>query len=340
MSKPKTAAAAVPPKTRRICMLAFDNAQVLDIAGPLEVFACADRWLQRRGEANVSVYPIDVVAKARGPLTSMAGITVHATKSIRDRNGGIDTLLVAGGDGVDSARKDAQLIAWLRRMAPRVRRLAAVCNGALLLAEAGLLDGRRATTHWSDTAELARTFPRVAVESDRIYVRDGKVYTSGGVTAGMDLALKLVEEDFGPETALLVARRLVLFLRRPGGQSQFSQFLPKQPLTGRMERVQRHILRHPEADLSVAALADLAAMSQRNFARAFVEATGMTPARFVEAARVEAARIRLEQTSQRIDAVARGCGFRHAETMRRAFHRLLSVDPSSYRQRFNLTRKT
>ena len=165
-----------------------------------------------------AVYPLQVVAKKAGPVMTMTGIAVAATQRMDRIDDGVDTLIVAGGDGIDAARRDARTLAWLKRMSRRVRRLVSVCNGALLLAEAGLLDGRRATTHWSDTAELARAFPKVVVEPDRIYTRDGNVYTSGGVTAGMDLALRLVEEDFGAEIALLVAKRLVLFLRRPGAR--------------------------------------------------------------------------------------------------------------------------
>jgi transcriptional regulator GlxA family with amidase domain len=324
-----------PPEVRPITLLAFDDAQILDIAGPLEVFACADRWLRRRGIVRQSVYPLRVVAAKAGPVTTMTGVALHAAERIDRITGGIDTLLVAGGDGVDAARADRKIIAWLQRMASQVRRLASVCNGALLLAEAGLLNGRRATTHWSDTAELHEQFPEVAVEPDRIYVQDGHVYTSGGVTAGMDLALRLVEQDFGRDIALLVAKRLVLFLRRPGGQSQFSHFLPSGQRPGLLSRVREHVLMHPEHDLSVGTLAGLAAMSPRNFARAFVRETGMTPGKFVELVRVEAAKTKLEQTRLPIDAVARACGFAHPERMRRAFHRQLAVGPSGYRERFS-----
>jgi transcriptional regulator GlxA family with amidase domain len=248
----------------------------------------------------------------------------------------IDTLIVAGGLGTRAAVSDPALIAWLRRAAPRVRRLASVCSGAFLLAEAGLLDGRRATTHWSSCADLARRYPRVKVEPDPIFVRDGNVYTSAGVTSGMDLALALVEEDHGRELALAVARWLVLFLKRPGGQSQFSaqlsvQLASRQPL----QELQAWIVENVHADLSVAALAARAGMSPRNFARVFTREIGVTPARFVETARVEAARRQLEDDgSQGVENVAAACGFGSAETLRRAFLRTLRVSPTDYRSRF------
>jgi transcriptional regulator GlxA family with amidase domain len=210
-----------------------------------------------------------------------------------------------------------------------------VCTGAFLLAEAGVLDGRRATTHWSECATLADRYPQIAVEPDPIYVRDGKVYTSAGVTAGMDLALGLIEEDHGAQVALRTARSLVLFVRRPGGQSQFSAQLTAAPARREPLRdVQAHIAEHPAADLSVPALAARAHMSERNFARAFRAETGMTPAAYVEAARVERARRELETTDLPVQAVAAQCGFGTVETMRRAFARRLGVNPAAYRARF------
>jgi transcriptional regulator GlxA family with amidase domain len=247
-----------------------------------------------------------------------------------------DTLVVAGGQGARAAVADRELIAWLREAAPRVRRLASVCTGAFLLAEAGLLDGRRATTHWRACAALARDYPRVRVDPDPIFVRDGNVYTSAGVTSGMDLALALVEEDHGREVALGVARGLVLFLKRPGGQSQFSaqlsaQLASRQPI----QELQAWIVENVHRDLSVDALAARAGMSPRNFARVFTREVGATPARFVEIARVEAARRRLEEEGGRgVEAVASECGFGSAETLRRAFLRRLRVSPADYRARF------
>jgi transcriptional regulator GlxA family with amidase domain len=252
-------------------------------------------------------------------------------------SGGIDTLLVAGGIGAPRAAADRALIGWLRRIAPRARRLGSVCTGAFLLAEAGLLDGRRATTHWRFCRQLAERYPRVAVDPDPIFVRDRRVYTSAGVTAGMDLALALVEEDHGREVALGVARQLVMFLKRPGGQSQFSvplmaQAAERQPLS----ELLTWIGDHPGADLSVEALARRAAMSPRNFARVFTRHVGMTPARFVERARVEAARRRLEESSVGVEVIATESGFNSAEIMRRAFLRTVRVSPADYRHRFRI----
>jgi transcriptional regulator GlxA family with amidase domain len=226
-------------------------------------------------------------------------------------------------------------VRWVRAMAPRVRRLGSVCSGSFVLAEAGLLDGRRATTHWEWCATLAERYPAVTVASDPIFVRDGKIYTSAGVTAGMDLALALVEEDHGRELALEVARQLVMFLRRPGGQSQFSAQLAAQTADREPLRdLQSWISEHPEADLSVPALARRVAMSPRNFARVFTREVGMTPARFVESVRVEAARRRLEESASGVDSVAAACGFGTAESMRRAFLRIVRVPPAAYRHRF------
>jgi transcriptional regulator GlxA family with amidase domain len=231
---------------------------------------------------------------------------------------------------------DGALIAWLRAAATRSRRVTSVCSGAFLLARAGLLDGRRATTHWEACDLLARAYPQVTVESDPIFVRDGNVYTSAGVTAGIDLALALVEDDHGPEIARMVARELVLFLRRPGGQSQFSAAMASQPAEREPLRdVQQWTADNLDADLSVPALAARAAMSERNFARAFGREVGMTPAAYVEALRVDQARVRLESSGQKLEAVARDCGFGTVETMRRAFHRRLGVGPAGYRDRFH-----
>jgi transcriptional regulator GlxA family with amidase domain len=256
-------------------------------------------------------------------------------RSFTEVRGGVDTLILAGGIGARRALGERAVIGWIRRIAPRVRRLASVCTGAFLLAEAGLLDGRRATTHWRSCPLLAERYPRIAVDPDPIFVRDRRVYTSAGITAGMDLALALVEEDHGREVALAVARELVMFLKRPGGQSQFSVPLMAQATDHQpIRELQGWIGEHLAADLSVAALARRAAMSPRNFARVFTRGVGVTPARFVERARVEAARRRLEESSLRVDAVATECGFSSAEVMRRTFLRTVRVTPADYRQRF------
>ena len=305
-----------------VVIVAFDGFQSLDLSGPAEVFAAAG-------------WPVRTVTVDGAPVRSSSGITVVPDGDLASARGPIDVLVVVGGDGTPAAMRDARLLAWLRRAASRSARVASVCSGAFVLAEAGLLDGRRATTHWSVCDALAERYPDVEVDPDPIYVRDGDVWTSAGVTAGMDLALAMVEEDLGRDVALAIARRLVLFLRRPGNQSQFSAQLALQSADrDALRDVQHHIAEHLDDDLSVDALAAHASMSPRHFARCFRDETGTTPARFVEAARLEAARRRLEESDDSIAPLARACGFGTPETMRRAFVRVLHVAPTEYRRRF------
>ena len=317
-------------------MLAYPGVQILDVTGPLEVFSRASRWLQdHRGRAD-DAYVVEILGLERGPFRVSSGLQLVADRAYHEVEEGVDTLLVAGGKGTHQHDHDAAILTWLKRQAGRVRRLGSVCTGAFFLAEAGLLDGRTATTHWSECDDLARRFPRVKVEPDTIYVQHGRVYTSAGVTAGIDLALAMVEEDHGRDLALATARELVMFLRRPGGQAQFSaqlavQFAEHEPL----RELQAHILEHPGTDLEVATLARRAAMSPRNFARVFAREIGMTPARFVTSVRVETARRRLEESSDDLDAICEGCGFGSLESMRRAFMRLVGTPPGQYRERFN-----
>jgi transcriptional regulator GlxA family with amidase domain len=318
-----------------VALVGYPDVQLLDVAGPLEVFASTSRWLLAEGRRTTPGYAVELLARAPGTVATSSGLRLVADRAYRAVRGGVDTLLVAGGPGTPAAMRDRALLAWLRRMASRVRRLGAVCTGTFVLAEAGLLDGRRATSHWNWCATLAERYPRVTVDPDPIFIRDGHVYTSAGVTAGMDLALALVEEDYGRDVALQVARQLVLFLRRPGGQSQFSAQLATQAADREpLRELQAWIVDHPGADLSVPALARRVAMSPRNFARVFAQEVGTTPARFVEAVRVEAARRRLEESAHGVDVVASACGFGTAEAMRRAFLRRLRVPPSAYRSRF------
>jgi transcriptional regulator GlxA family with amidase domain len=327
----------VPANARRIVMVAFPDVQILDVTGPLEVFGCAARLLRERHDETRSAYVVEIAASRAGVLTCSSGMQIVATRGL-GALGAVDTLLVAGGAGTAAALRDAGLVRWLRAAAPRVRRYGSVCSGSFVLAEAGLLDGRRATTHWAWCATLAKQYPKVTVAPDPIFVRDGNVYTSAGVTAGMDLALALVEEDHGRELALEVARQLVMFLRRPGGQSQFSAQLAAQTADREpLRELQAWIGEHPDADLSVPALARRVAMSPRNFARVFTREVGMTPARFVESVRVEAARRRLEESAHGVDTVAAACGFGTAESMRRAFLRIVRVPPAAYRHRFRAT---
>jgi transcriptional regulator GlxA family with amidase domain len=332
-ARPTAARGAV---TRRVSMLAYPGVQILDVTGPLEVFSRASRWLKDHAGRPNDAYVVEILGLRRGPFRASSGLALVADRAFHEADDGIDTLLVAGGVGAHHHDHDARILGWLRRQATRVRRLGSVCTGAFFLAEAGLLDGRTATTHWSECDDLARRFPRVRVEPDTIYVQHGPVYTSAGVTAGIDLALAMVEEDHGRDIALATARALVVFLRRPGGQAQFSaqlagQFAEHEPL----RELQAHIVEHPDADLEVATLARRVAMSPRNFARVFTREIGVTPARFVASVRVETARRRLEESSDDLDAICRGCGFGSLESMRRAFMRLVGTPPGQYRERFN-----
>ncbi len=316
-------------------MIGFDDAQVLDITGPLEVFSRTSRWLIDEGLTVEPAYELVLAAKRSGPLTMSSGLRLVADSTLDELPAPIDTLIVAGGRGAPAALRDRGLIEFLQWTASRVRRLCSVCTGAFILAEAGLLDGRVATTHWRACRDLAKSYPRVKVESDPIFVRDGNLFTSAGVTAGIDLALALVEEDHGRRVALAVARELVMFLRRPGGQSQFSVQLAAQSADREpIRELQAWIADNLGADLAVAKLARRAAMSARNFARVFARETGLTPADFVEQTRVEAARRRLEESSDGIEAIVAACGLGTRESMRRAFMRRLGIAPSTYRARF------
>ena len=317
-------------------MLAFPDVQILDVTGPLEVFSRTSRWLRDHGRRSDHAYTVEIVGLKRGVFRASSGLRLYADHAFGDATRGIDTLLIAGGKGVAECRHHAKLLDWIARQSARVTRLASVCTGAFLLAQAGLLDGRRATTHWGSCAALAREFPRVRVEPDRIFVREGSIYTSAGVTAGMDLALALVEEDCGRDVALAVARELVMFLKRPGGQAQFSaqlavQLAEHEPL----RELQAYILEYPGEDLAVERLARRVAMSPRNFARVFTREVGATPARFVAAVRIETARRLLEDTSEPLEVICAQSGFGNLESLRRVFLRALGIPPGRYRERFN-----
>jgi len=325
-------------RAERVAVVAFPGAQILDVTGPLEVFGRAERVLADGGHGK-GAYAVEILAPTEGALRTSSGMRLVADRAYARVRGGIDTLLVAGGTGTRDAMRDAALLAWLRRMRPRVRRFGSVCTGAFILAQSGLLDGKRATTHWHHCARLAEAFPRIAVEPDAIYVEDGGIYTSAGVTAGMDLALAMVEEDHGRAIALEVARELVLFLRRPGGQSQFSAQLAAQVADrAPLRDLQAYIVDHVRADLSIDACAKRVGMSPRNFLRVFTREVGQTPAAFVEAARIDAARRLLEESRRDVDAVASLSGFGSSETMRRAFLRTMGTGPRAYRQRFQMQR--
>ena len=317
--------------TRAVEVLAFPSVQLLDVAGPLQVFAsCNDLVIQAGGLAP---YAPRVVAAGTTSIAASAGLAL-AVDPLPQGGHAVDTLLVAGGPGVEAAAADTALVGWVRDRAGQARRVASVCTGAFLLAAAGVLDGRRAVTHWSFCGELARRYPAITVEPDPIFVRDGAVWTSAGVTAGIDLALALVEEDLGRAVALEVARYLVMFLKRPGGQAQFSTALSLQTAEDRFGALHEWIDAHLERNITLPVLAERAGMSERSFSRRYMQATGMTPARAVERLRVEAARRLLSDTSLPVKRVSRRCGFGSEETMRRSFLRLLAATPQEYRARF------
>ncbi len=318
-------------QTRAIDILVFEGVQLLDLAGPLQVFATANGL----AGGDAPLYATRVVAKGHtGAVTASAGLT-SLTAPLPAADAPLHTLLVAGGPGIAAACDDADLVRWVARRAARAERAASVCTGAFLLATAGLLDGRRAVTHWSRCAEFARSFPAVRVEPDPIFIADGPVWTSAGVTAGIDLALAFVEADAGRALALAVARHLVVFLKRPGGQAQFSAALELQGEgDDGFAALHRIIEANLDGDLSVAALSAHAGMSERSFARHYRAATGTTPAQAVERLRTEAARRLLCETDWSVKRIARRCGFGSEETMRRSFLRVLAISPQACRQRF------
>ncbi|WP_406698122.1 GlxA family transcriptional regulator [Singulisphaera sp. Ch08] len=321
---------------RRVIVIVFPGVNILDVAGPCEVLNAATAELATRG-SEAGGYEIEVVSTVEClsvETSSGVGLTPHGPYSCLE--GPIDTLIVTGGPGVWGVAEDPAFLEWLRRIRPSVRRLSSVCTGAFILAAAGLLDGHRAATHWQSCERLAHDYPRIDVDFDAIFVRDGAVSTSAGVTAGMDLVLSFVEEDFGRGVAIQVARKLVMFVHRPGGQSQFSSLLRLQSTDREpLRELQSWMAEHLDADLSVERLASRARMSPRNFARVFRLEAGLPPARFVERLRVEAARRRLEESGTAMERIARECGFGNADSMRRSFLKELGVTPSDYRSRFH-----
>ena len=313
-------------------IVVFPSVQLLDVSGPLQVFSTANDIVRESGAAPP--YAPRVVAQGGDDIISSAGLGIAAGR-LPPIDAALDTLVIAGGEGVQAAAADPALVDWIRRRANSARRVASVCTGAFLLAATGLLDGRRAATHWSLCDEFARKFPAVRVEPDPIFVRDGPVWTSAGVTAGIDLALALVEKDLGRRIALAVARYLVVFLKRPGGQAQFSTALSLQTAEDKFGVLHDWIGAHLADEMSLAILARQAGMSQRSFSRHYTEQTGLTPGRAVERLRVEAARQLLLESRLPIKRISRRCGFGSEETMRRSFLRLLGATPQDYRARFS-----
>lgn len=314
----------------RVVMLVYPDAQMLDIAGPLEVFARSARWLAERWGRTTPAYTVELVAGDAGPVTLSNGLAVLASRAYRDLDAA-DTLLVTGGIGWQRAGEDRALLDWLAAQARQVPRVGSICTGALVLAAAGLLDDREATTHWQYLDRLAELAPRCRVDRESIYVRSGDLYTSAGVTAGIDLALALVEQDWGRTTAVAVAQELVVYRRRSANQAQLSRFLEAERRDDRFGQLQLWVLDHLDQHLPVERLAGVVAMSPRHFSRQFKTAMGMTPADYVTRLRVEEACRRMESGAGQLKDVARQCGFADEQALRRAFRRWLGVVPARLR---------
>jgi transcriptional regulator GlxA family with amidase domain len=332
LAKMPNAPHSAPNAVRVIEVLAFPSVQLLDVTGPVQVFATTNDQIAEAGGSPP--YAPCIVARGGAGITASSGVGL-AANPLPPVEAAVDTLMVAGGPGVEAAAADLVLVDWVRERASRARRVASVCTGAFLLAASGILDGRRAATHWSCCGELARRFPAVRVEPDPIFVQDGGVWTSAGVTAGIDLALALVEQDLGRTVALAVARYLVVFLKRPGGQAQFSTALSLQAAEDKFGALHDWINEHLADDISLPVLAGQAGMSERSFSRHYAEATGLTPGRAVERLRVEAARRLLSESRLPVKRISQRCGFGSEETMRRSFLRVLATTPQDYRARFS-----
>jgi transcriptional regulator GlxA family with amidase domain len=321
-------------ETKRIVFFTLPPVREIDLVGAVDVFTSANRAV-----GGKPLYGIKIVnaekARADRRIAGMCGLSLNCDVDFRSFRGEIDTLLIPGGTGAEESYPDTAAVQWLRQAATDSRRVGSICTGAFLLAHAGLLDGRRAATHWAFAAELAKRYPKVNVDPEPIWIQDDNFYTSAGVTAGIDLSLALLEEDHGAALALEVARVLVVFLRRPGNQAQFSVSLRRQSLERNPLRELRvWMAEHLTANLSVPALAQRVAMSPRNFQRVFTSGVGKSPAHYVEELRIETARRLLERTTQSLDEIADGCGFGSADVMARAFTRVLQLTPGEYRSRF------
>jgi len=321
---------------RKVAFVGFDGFQILDIAGPLEVFTKAGSYLPQPGPSPFR-YELIVASPGGGVITSNSGLQISGTRGISELDDDLDTIFISGGSeaALRNVATSTDLLKWIADRALRTRRVASVCTGAFLLGGSGLLDGRRATTHWSATTLLASLFPKAEVVPDAIFIGDGHIHTSAGVTAGIDLSLALIEQDCGPIVALSIARELVLYLRRVGGQSQFSTALAAQAKAANgLRGLLAWISEHPADDLSIPHLAERAAMSERTFGRVFSAETGMTPARYVELVRLDRAKLLLETTKWPLARIADRSGLGSAATLARAFRRQLGITPEDYRARF------
>jgi transcriptional regulator GlxA family with amidase domain len=322
------------PTTRCVLFLAFEGMGLLDLTGPLTVFWSASRFLEQQGRHG---YARHTVSLDGGPILTTEGVTIETAPISKFDAAEIDTIVIPGALDMEPALADRRLVEWLATNSARARRTASVCGGAFLLAEAGLLEGRRAVTHWASCELLDQRYKSLTVEPDAIFIQDGPIWTSAGVSAGIDLSLALVQEDCGRDVAMQVARQLVIYMKRPGGQSQFSELLQSQTLTSTaFENLHLWISNHlSDERLNVELLAERVGMSPRNFARSYKAKTGRTPAKAVEVFRLEAARRLLEDTEHGVDSIARSCGFGDEERMRTTFQRHLAISPRDYRRRFS-----
>jgi len=332
-SRPAAAAEA-----RLIAALAYPGVQLLDIAGPLEAFNLAAQQMLDDGETRSKPYRVVVIARDRGDVESMSGLSIRAERTLDDSLADVDTLLIPGAlTGGVRFHEDPEYLAWVRKAAGQVRRVCSVCSGALLLAAAGLLDGKRATTHWMDATMLRDSFPKVRVEASRIYVEDGGIFTSGGITAGIDLALALIERDHSRKLALKTAKRLLVFLKRPGDQLQFNTLLAAQVQPTQFDALLNWIVESLHIQLDTAALAKRACLSERSFRRRFESELGLSPQQYIAQARINRAQVLMESTSLSLGDIARRCGYRSATAMRYAFVKTLEVTPREYRRTFGKT---
>ncbi len=324
--------------TKHIVIIAPPKTSIMDVAGPLDVFAKTMEYLHENSLVNTNTYTTHVLSiDSANIVHTSSGLPIVCEGDLESVDYVIDTILIAGR-GYPEEKTFRRLVSWLKVCEVQTRRIASICAGAFVLAEAGLLNGKKAATHWRLCEKLQSLYPEVMVDKDSIYVKDGKIYTSAGISTGIDLTLFLVEEDFGRDVAVMVARQLVLYLKRPGNQSQFSTMLEHQRVDHEPIRItQDWIIDHLEEDLCVERLADLASMSPRNFARVFVRETGITPAKYVEKIRLETARRRLEETKLTVDQISVECGVGNADNLRRMFLRHLNTTPTDYRSRFSST---
>ncbi len=321
---------------KRIGFIGYDGVQALDLVGPLEAFMSALIGAENSDAPRQHCYETLVIGLTDKPFTSETGVVFQPHKTLRNAPP-LDTLIIPGGRTLRGGETSSVIASWVKRRAGRIRRIASVCTGVYALAPTGLLDGCRVTTHWRFARDLAVRFPALKVDQNSLFIKDGKFYTSAGITAGIDLSLALIEEDYGPRVALSVARELVVYLKRPGGQEQFSEPLQFQLRSvGRFADLAAWMRGHLSQDLSVEALAERACLCPRHFSRRFKDAFGATPAAFVEALRLDEARCRLADHENTVERVGASVGFKSAKAFRRAFERRFGINPSSYRSRFNV----